>query len=238
MGERVQLPMANPEGAGGVGRREVLQGLFAGLGASLLLPEGVDALVMEPAFQAAVAKAKTPAARPVFLDAHQFATLGVLCARIVPGSERALTDRFIDELLAVVDTESQQRFLSALGAIEGASLARFQKPFKSITEAQQVEVLQEASSGKSGTLRVSRSLREGAGLARFSREEWVWTPGTPLTPPPEETTEVVTLRDHFDYLKGWIANAYYSSEAGLKELGYTGQTFFQTFPDCTHPEHS
>jgi hypothetical protein len=49
---------------------------------------------------------------------------------------------------------------------------------------------------------------------------------------------VLTLRDHFDHLKGWIASAYYSSEIGLKELGYTGQMFFQAFPDCTHPEHS
>jgi hypothetical protein len=235
MGEKVRLPVA---GAGGVGRREVLQGLFAGVGASLVLPEGVDAHTMEPAFEAAVAKAKTPAARPAFLDAHQFATLGVLCARIVPGSEKTLADRFIDELLAVVETDSQRRFLSALGAIEGASLSRFQKPFKALAEAQQVEVLQEASSGKGGTFRVPRSLREGAGLARFTKEEWVWTPGTPLQPPPELETEVVTLRDHFELLKGWISSAYYSSEAGLKELGYTGQMFFQTFPDCAHPEHS
>lgn len=216
MSEKVQLKVA---AAGGVGRREVLQGLFAGMGAGLALPAWLEAHMMEPAFTAAVAKAKTPDAKPAFLDPHEFATLGVLCARIIPGSEKAVTDRFIDELLAVATPDRRQRFLTALGAIEGASISRFQKPFRALTEAQQAEVLTAASTGKPG------------------QEDWVWTPGT-LLQKPEPGPEVVTLRDHFDHVKGWIVTAYYASEAGLRELGYTGQMFFLSFPDCTHPEHS
>ena len=37
-------------------------------------------------------------------------------------------------------------------------------------------------------------------------------------------------------LKSWVAGAHYSSEAGMKELGFTGSVFFQTFPACTHPD--
>jgi hypothetical protein len=37
-------------------------------------------------------------------------------------------------------------------------------------------------------------------------------------------------------LKSWVAGAHYSSEAGMKELGFTGTVFFETFPACTHPE--
>jgi Gluconate 2-dehydrogenase subunit 3 len=44
------------------------------------------------------------------------------------------------------------------------------------------------------------------------------------------------LRDHFDLLKGWIAGAYYSTEIGMKELGWTGNSFFQSYPGCEHPE--
>jgi len=222
MGEKIQLKMVGGNGAAGsgLGRREVLQGLFAGVGASLVLPGGSEAHVIEPALTAAVAKARTPgAAKLAFLDEHQFATLNALCARIVPGSEKALADRFIDELLAVAPVERSQRFLTALGAIEGASLSRFQKPFRALAVPQQVEVLEAASTAKPG------------------REEWYWTPGT-LLQEPEAGPEEVTLRDHFDHLKRWIVESYYSSEAGLRELGYTGQTFFASFPDCTHPEHS
>jgi hypothetical protein len=42
------------------------------------------------------------------------------------------------------------------------------------------------------------------------------------------------LRDHFDLLKGWIAGAYYSSEIGMKELGWTGNLLFQSYPGCEH----
>jgi len=37
-------------------------------------------------------------------------------------------------------------------------------------------------------------------------------------------------------LKSWVAGAHYSSEAGMKELGFTGNVFFESFPACTHPE--
>ena len=44
-----------------------------------------------------------------------------------------------------------------------------------------------------------------------------------------------SLRDQFDLLKGWIAGAYYSSEIGMKELGWTGVSLFQSYPGCEHP---
>jgi hypothetical protein len=212
MGEKKELPMA--------GRRQILQGLTV-LGAGLAMPGGVEAGLIAPA--RAAAKAKGATGPLAFLDAHQFATVSRLCALIVPGSDTAGADRFIDELLAVAGTNRQRKFLTAFGAIEGAALERFQKPFKALTEPQQVEVLTVASTGESG------------------EPYWTWQPGTPLDLPKQrdddDDNERRTLRDHFDFLKGWIANSYYTSEAGLRELGYTGNMMFADFPDCTHPEH-
>jgi hypothetical protein len=168
---------------------------------------------------AAQAKAKSPDWKPEFLDAHQFATLTALCARIVPGSETAGADRFVDSLLAVDTNDNKGRFLSAMGALEGAALQKFGRPFKALAEPQQVELLTAVSTAEPG------------------RKDWVWTPGTPMVRP-DPGPELVTVRDHFDHLKGWIAGAYFSSEAGLKELGYTGQMFFAEFPDCTHKDHA
>lgn len=37
-------------------------------------------------------------------------------------------------------------------------------------------------------------------------------------------------------LKSWIAGAHYSSEFGMKELGFTGTMFHATFHACTHPD--
>ena len=225
MDEKRSLPVLNQGGAGpadaGVARRRVLQGLVAGAG--VVLPGVSEGHPMREhahssAAATAQARAGSPEWKPEFLDAHQFATLTALCARIVPGSDTAHADRFVDSLLAVDTRDRQQRFLTALGAHEGESLRRFGKPFKDLTADQQDEVLTTASTAPSG------------------RQDWIWTPGTPLERPPS-LPEEVTLRDHFDHLKGWIAGAYYSSEAGLKELGYTGQMFFTEFPDCKHGEH-
>ena len=123
---------------------------------------------------------------------------------------------------AVAGTKRQQKFLTAFGAIEGAALERFQKPFKALTEPQQIEILTVASTAPSG------------------RPYWTWEPGTLLELPKDDdddSDENKTLRDHFDFLKRWIADSYYTSEAGLRELGYTGAMMFPEFPDCKHPEH-
>ena len=213
MGEKKELPMA---GSGGVGRREMLQGLTA-LGAGLAAPGGVHAHLVAPA--RAAAKAKAAGGALVFLDAHQFATVSRLCALIVPGADTAGADRFIDELLAVAGTERQQRFLTAFGAIEGV-VAR------ALPEAVQGAHRAAADRDPDGRVdgRVGRPrLDLGAGQAhRASRGG---------------SDERTTLRDHFDFLKRWIADSYYTSEAGLRELGYTGNMLFVEFPDCKHPEH-
>lgn len=43
------------------------------------------------------------------------------------------------------------------------------------------------------------------------------------------------LRGHFQNLKDWIAGAYYSSETGMRELGWDGNVFHAQLPGCTHP---
>jgi hypothetical protein len=42
------------------------------------------------------------------------------------------------------------------------------------------------------------------------------------------------IRGHFQNIKDWIAGAYYSSEQGMRELGWTGNMFFAELPGCTH----
>jgi gluconate 2-dehydrogenase subunit 3-like protein len=43
------------------------------------------------------------------------------------------------------------------------------------------------------------------------------------------------MRSHFQNLKDWIAGAYYSSETGMRELGWDGNVFHPELPGCTHP---
>jgi Gluconate 2-dehydrogenase subunit 3 len=55
----------------------------------------------------------------------------------------------------------------------------------------------------------------------------------------DASTAVATISPmpgHFENLKEWIAGAYYSSETGMRELGWTGNVFHQELPGCTHPD--
>lgn len=44
------------------------------------------------------------------------------------------------------------------------------------------------------------------------------------------------LREDFENLKEWISGAYYSSEMGMRELGWTPDRVFAEFPGCSHAE--
>ena len=204
----------------GIGRRAVLQSLLTGVGASVALPMVADAHPMQQhlASQKKVAtadkKAAAPAYKPEFLDAHQYATLVAISERVVPGSTKARVAPFIDQLLAVDTTTSQRSFLSAMGAFEMQAIDKFGKPWKSLTAAQQDELLTIASTTERG-LKVTVPAASGR---------------------PEVTEGTANLYDHFANLRGWISGAYYSSEIGMRELGWTGEMFFTELPGCTHPD--
>ena len=55
-------------------------------------------------------------------------------------------------------------------------------------------------------------------------------------PESEAEKKQSALYEHFENLKGWISGAYYSSEVGMRELGWTGDYAFAAFPGCAHPE--
>jgi hypothetical protein len=60
-----------------------------------------------------------------------------------------------------------------------------------------------------------------------------------LTPSEQETllTDFSTQEGHreqFHNLKAWIVGAYYSSEQGMRELGWNGNYAFETYPSCEH----
>jgi hypothetical protein len=204
----------------------MLQVLIASVGAGVAVP-GISAehpigrhAADGAAIDQADAKAQSDGYKPAFLDAHQFETFRSIAELIVPGSTRAKVSEFVDQLLAVDSADDQRAFLTALGALEGRALARASRPWKQLTEADQVAILTEAS-----------TMASGRPPAR------AWSKGDAViieTPPATRT--ILTLRDHFDVLKGWVAGAYYSSEIGMRELGWTGNMFYREFPGCTHAD--
>jgi hypothetical protein len=217
-----------------VGRRALLQTLVGGAGIGFALPSLGESHPMhehlhdQARVSTADAKAKTAAWKPAFLDAHQVETVTILAEQIVPGSTKAKSAQFIDALLSVDTEQRQRRFLQALGAFEGLAITHAQKPWKSLTEADRTALLTKASTTEPGSPNGRGGPGSGGGGQAAARPASAAGAGTP---PPEPA---VTIRDQFDHLKGWISGAYYSSEIGMRELGWTGNVFFEKFTGCQH----
>jgi hypothetical protein len=77
-------------------------------------------------------------------------------------------------------------------------------------------------------------------MAAIAKHGKVWTA---IAPPEQDALmreasiaeSATAMRSHFENLKTWIAGAYYSSEPGMRELGWTGNVFYPELPGCTHP---
>ena len=209
-GEKISLPASGRS----LTRREWVQRMLAGAGAGIATPALAEAHWADAAQAAAPTEAAAGEWKPAFFDDPQNQTLIALAERIVPGSTGVQVNRFLDTALSAVSQETQKKFVASMNALEGESLRQFTKSFKDLSADQQDEVLTAASTGKPSNPNLSAAGETGSGAP---------------SPSP-------SLRDYFENLKGWINMAYYSSEVGMKELGWTGENYFESLPGCEHAD--
>jgi hypothetical protein len=191
-------------------RREMVRRLVAGAGAAWPLVAASHPIYAHLTNEAIFEDAEELGAadwKPVFLSSQQDEILTALADAIVPGSRLAQVDRFIDLLLSVDTEKHRKSFVESLVAFEAEAQKRFGKGFPSLKAGQQNELLTDAAARP--------EKKDSSGGAR---------------------KENAGFHDHFENLKGWISGAYYSSEAGMRELGWTGDYAFEKFPGCEHPE--
>ena len=207
----------------GLTRREMVQRLLAGAGVGAAWPMVAAShpihklLADEALFFEADARMAAADWTPVFLDAHQNESLIALSESIVPGSAKARVNRFIDLLLSVDTPAHREKFVASLLAIDRESQGRFGHAFTALAENQKIELLTIASKND------PEGREKEAASGESSTEE--------------HAGEFATmLHGHFENLKGWISGAYYSSEAGMRELGWTGDYVFESYPACDHAE--
>ena len=208
------LPVMQDRAAarGRLTRREMVQRLLAGVGAGAAWPlmsasHPIAEHLRNDAILAEAEKLGTADWKPVFLSAHQNETLVALAESIVPGSTKAQVNRFIDLLLSVEKSENQHKFVESLLTFDAEAQKRFGKNFPSLDDNQKTTLLTEAS---------VRPVNSNSSDSRTAGKQ-------------------SAFQEHFENLKGWVGGAYYSSEAGMRELGWTGDYVFETFPGCEHP---
>jgi hypothetical protein len=204
-----------------VSRRDMIRTVLGGAGSGLILSRTALAHPIGKYLTdgALLASADSQVAhegwKPQCLDPQQNDTLIVLAEDIVPNSSKALANRFIDLLLSVDSDEVRKQFSTSLAAFDEESMHRFGHPFREVSDSNRQEIL---------TLFSSEGSRAIGGPASSRRE-----PSSI-----KSVDDQPTPYDHFQNLKTWIAGAYYSSEVGMRELGWTGTMFFRDYPGCQH----
>jgi hypothetical protein len=145
--------------------------------------------------------------KPAFLSDHQNQTLIVLSDLIIPetdtpGAKTALVNRFLDLLLAAETHDAQQGFLNSLAYLDGEARSRYGNALIYLPQETQVELLE---------------------FFAYPNSLETWGEG--------QTGEQAG-HNHFENIKGWIARIFYSSEAGMKALGWNGEAPHGTLAGC------
>jgi len=186
--------------------------LLASIGAGVAMPlaaelHPIHELLRNDAVLDEAEKLEAADWKPTFLSAEQNESLIAVAESMVLGSTKAQANRFIDLLLSVDTPEHKRKFLDSVATFEAESQRRFRSGFASLEPRQKNMLLADASKGAPKDASTG-----GAGK------------------------ESLRLHEHFENLKGWISGAYYSSEMGMRELGWTPDQVFASFPGCEHPD--
>ncbi len=204
-----------------IARRTVLKGLATGLAGTVAgpvvaeaagaeSPEPVETMQQQPAGATATAG---------FLDNYQRQTLTSLAELLVPGAVGAGVVDLIDRVASVDAPARQRQLLNAIGHFEQDARTKHGQRWIDLDEAVRIDLLRQAST---------------APESRPPQPAWV--KGQPMVFESTRPSGPPTIRDHFDFLRTTIATAYFTTEPGMKELGWTGQNAWRDLPGCTHPD--
>jgi hypothetical protein len=136
--------------------------------------------------------------KPAFFSDHQNQTVIVLSDLIIPetdtpGARAALVNRFLDLLLAAETHDTQQGFLNSLAYLDGEARSRYGNALIFLPKEKQIELLE---------------------FFAYPNSLETWGEGQ---------TGDQAGHNHFQNMKDWIARIFYSSEAGMKALGWNGE---------------
>jgi len=205
----------------GLTRREVLQRSLVVMGATFAtsLVAGAHPVVRHLSMLASAQGVPDEANwSPRFLNAGQNNVLVAISDRMLPGARAAHVNRTIDWVMTVESDENRKLLTRALASIDTQAVKQLHSGIAKLSPDQVDEVLSFCSEQEPPH---AEHDDDSAG--------WKLNQRTPLTGAPN-------LRDHFEYLKGWIVASYYSSEAGLRELGWDGVNYYESPAECEHAE--
>ena len=204
----IPVTAADQPAPDGIARRAMLQTLLGGVGAGLALPSIVEA---QHPVQHHLASATGVE------QAQKKAAVAAYKAEFLDAHQIKTLEVLSEAIVPGSTTAKVAPFLDQLLAVESA---QNQRAFLGALGAFDMAAIQKH--GK--PWKAITSAEQDTLLQQAAMNE---QPLNPMDPTRRKTP--------FENLKGWIAGAYYSSEPGMRELGWTGNVFHTELPGCTHP---
>lgn len=224
-------------------RRETLK-ILGAIGATCAFPFPADELYGQHVHEKGAKQAapRADAYKPTFFGMVEYELVSRMADLIIPatdtpGAVGAGVPEYVDRVVSL-NPEHQGLMRAGLEWIDGRSRELFGERFLSVSEAQQIQMLQPLSDEVDRQQRASLTARYRGGGAGGT----FYAPRTDKTeteprPDPAVAPADVPVR-FFRLVKNLTADGYYTSRVGLlDELGYKGNTMLPAFPSCTVPEH-
>jgi gluconate 2-dehydrogenase gamma chain len=224
-------------------RRETLK-ILGAIGATCAFPFSADELYGQHVHEkgAKPAALRPDAYKPTFFGTVEYELVSRLADLIIPetdtaGALGAGVPAYVDRVVSL-NPEHQGLMRAGLEWIDDRSRELFAERFLSVSEAQQIQMLEPLSDEVDRRQRAALTARyQGGGTGGTFYTPMTDKTETEQRPDPAVAPADVPVR-FFRLVKNLTADGYYTSRVGLlDELGYKGNTALLKFPSCTVPEH-
>ena len=224
-------------------RRSALR-ILGTVSATCAFPFAGDELYGQHVHPAAPPQQGAAPYQPSFFTAGEFSLLARLTDVIIPpsdtpGAAAAGVPEYIDRVVSL-NAEHQPLARAGLAWVAAQARERFSREYLSLEPAQHEALLAPLSEALDRAAREQQQARfRTTGTGRT-----YYVPVTDATPPARPAAAVKPQADDaqmpirfFRLVKNLTADGYYTSRAGLvEELGYQGNRFLASFPECPIPE--
>ena len=157
-----------------------------------------------------------------------------------PGAAAAGVPEYIDRVVSL-NGEHQPLARAGLAWLAAEARRRFSQDYLSLDEAQHVALLQPLSDAVDRDAQDQQRARyrtSGTGRIYYVAITDATPPARPAVAVKNDPSDPLMPARFFRLAKNLTADGYYTSRVGLiEELGYSGNTFLASFPQCTLPEH-
>jgi gluconate 2-dehydrogenase gamma chain len=225
-------------------RREALR-LLGSITATCCFPFASDELYGQHAHLAPDQAGATTGSPPQFFTPAEYTTLTafvdvLIPATDTPGAAAAGVPAYIDRVVSA-NAQHQPLARAGLAWLTSEAQRRYSREYRALDEAQHVALLQPLSDAVDRAARETQQARYRAtpsGRTYYFAVNDATPPARPAVAVQSDAADPGMPERFFRLMKNLTADGYYTSRVGLiEELGYSGNTFRASYPQCAVPEH-